>query len=680
MNATLVSGTDSTIDTNGLNTTLSGVLTGDGGLTKVSDGTLVLTGNNAYMGATSVNAGTLQVDGNQSGATGATTVASGATLSGTGTLGGDVTVGNGATLSAGDGAHGVGTLTVNGNLTLDQGATQNFDTGEANTAGGKYNDLVAVGSNLTLGGTLNVAADTAGPDAASGGLDAGVYRIYTYGGGLTDNGETLGTVDAAQGVELGLQTSIAHQVNLVVNDGSLTFWDGGNTGTNHGSDGSSGNGTVDGGSGTWTAMNGAGDDNWTNADGSRNAPWYAGGYAVFEGSAGTVSVSDKDANGDPANVTVSGMQFANNDGKTYVVTGDDLYATTGSTTVRVGDGTDAGAAITADLDTVINDSNVVGGTSLVKTDAGTLVVSKDQTYRGATDIEGGTLQLGTGGTNGSLSGSSAIHNNGTLMVDRSNATTLAQTIDGTGRIMQTGLGQTTLSGVNTYSGGTDIQAGTLIGTTSSFGSGAIVDGSALVVDQDSDGTLANTLNGQGSFTKTGSGLVEIARDDSAFTGATNVMAGTLSVDGSLANSSMTVSNGGTLAGSGTVGATSVASGGTLSPAGNAVGTLTVNGDLNMVAGSTLASNGIAQTTGITQVINGLSYQQMTSDLVKVAGAATLSGGTVDFTVAGAPALKYGQVYTLVSTTNGVIGKYDALATNLQNNYTFISPTLGPVRA
>jgi fibronectin-binding autotransporter adhesin len=70
---------------------LSGLLS-NGGLTKTGSGTLTISANNSYTGATDVNEGKLVVNGNQSTATGAVTVASGASLGGSGTIGGAVTV------------------------------------------------------------------------------------------------------------------------------------------------------------------------------------------------------------------------------------------------------------------------------------------------------------------------------------------------------------------------------------------------------------------------------------------------------------------------------------------------------------------------------------------------------------------------------------------------------------
>ena len=89
------------------------VVSGAGSVNQTA-GITILTGANSYGGATSVNGGTLLVNGDQSAATGLTSV-NGGTIGGSGTIGGDVTIANGATLAPGD-ATGPGTLTINGNL------------------------------------------------------------------------------------------------------------------------------------------------------------------------------------------------------------------------------------------------------------------------------------------------------------------------------------------------------------------------------------------------------------------------------------------------------------------------------------------------------------------------------------------------------------------------------------
>jgi fibronectin-binding autotransporter adhesin len=83
-NAMVFNGTD-TVDTQTNALTLSGALSGSGGLTKIGAGMLTLTGTNTYSGATSVNAGTLFVNGST--ANSAVTVNSGATLARIGTVG-----------------------------------------------------------------------------------------------------------------------------------------------------------------------------------------------------------------------------------------------------------------------------------------------------------------------------------------------------------------------------------------------------------------------------------------------------------------------------------------------------------------------------------------------------------------------------------------------------------------
>ena len=165
-------------------TTFSGVLqngTGTLALTKSGTGTLILTGTSTYSGLTDVQGGLLSVRGTLSNS--AVQVESGATLGGTGTINGAVTVSSGGILSPGN--SGAGTLTV-GSLVLNSGSVSNFELGPAGVVGGGVNDLVAVTGNLTLAGTLNITD--------LGGFGTGVYRLFNYGGTLTNNGMTIGTV------------------------------------------------------------------------------------------------------------------------------------------------------------------------------------------------------------------------------------------------------------------------------------------------------------------------------------------------------------------------------------------------------------------------------------------------------------------------------------------------------
>jgi autotransporter-associated beta strand protein len=169
-------------------------------LTKSGGGTLRLDGTNTYGNGTTVNGGTLLVNGS---ITGTVTVASGATLGGAGLIRGPVTVQSGGILTPGD---GVGTLTIS-NLTLTAGAVLQYQLGAAS-------DLTVVSSNLTVAGTLHVA------DA--GGFGAGTYTLFTYGRTLTYNGLSIGAAPA--GFNYTVDTGTVGQVRLIVSP-ALTAWE-----------------------------------------------------------------------------------------------------------------------------------------------------------------------------------------------------------------------------------------------------------------------------------------------------------------------------------------------------------------------------------------------------------------------------------------------------------------------
>ena len=81
----IVLNADPTVDTQSNTDTISGVISGSGSLDKIGSGTLILTGANTYSGPTDVQAGTLGLRGSLASTV---TVESGATLGGTGSVGG----------------------------------------------------------------------------------------------------------------------------------------------------------------------------------------------------------------------------------------------------------------------------------------------------------------------------------------------------------------------------------------------------------------------------------------------------------------------------------------------------------------------------------------------------------------------------------------------------------------
>ena len=155
------------------------------GLIKDGLGVLVLTGANTYTGDTVVSKGTLIIDGNQSAATGVLIVNSGATLGGSGTIGGAVMASAGSFLKPGNSSKGV--LTVNGPLTLGGNVEMEISTG---TRGVNYDGVnIGAGQLLTYGGTLTLTLTTAVADGTydlfsfTGGSKAGSFDSIAFGGG-----------------------------------------------------------------------------------------------------------------------------------------------------------------------------------------------------------------------------------------------------------------------------------------------------------------------------------------------------------------------------------------------------------------------------------------------------------------------------------------------------------------
>ena len=293
---------------------------------------------------------------------------------------------------------------------------------------------------------------------------------------------------------------------------------------------------------------------------------------------------------------------------------------------------------------------------------------------------GGTLQF-AGANIASALPISLQAAGGTFDTGGNNAT-LSGVINGPGSLTKTGAGTLTLAGASTYTGATWINGGTLqagaINAFSAFsaftvaaggtldlnnfnqtigslaGAGDVTLGSAiLTTGLDNTSTLySGSITGAGGLTKVGSGMV-LLTGASGFTGPTNVNAGILGVNGTLA-SIVFVNSGGTLMGNGSIGGLNVVSGGIVAP-GSSIGTLNVAGNVSFAPGS------------IYQVETNAAGQ---ADKIIASGTTSLSGGTVQVLAENGNYSRQTR-YTILTANGGVTGTF----ANVTSNLAFLTPTL-----
>ncbi len=168
---------------------------------KEGSGKWIFNGSDTYTGTTTVSAGTLMLEGNPVGATGNTSVSSGATLGGGGNIYNDVTFADGSILDPSDQTGGE-TLQAEGAIFAGSNCVINYILG----VGAGVSDRFDIDGALTLDGTINVAAGT--------GFVAGTYTIINYSGVLTNNGLIVGTIP--EGFKAVVNTSTGGQIDLII--------------------------------------------------------------------------------------------------------------------------------------------------------------------------------------------------------------------------------------------------------------------------------------------------------------------------------------------------------------------------------------------------------------------------------------------------------------------------------
>lgn len=588
--------------------TLSGVISGIGGsLVKDGTGTLTLSGANTHTGGTAIMAGKLSVT--QTAALGV----------------GGVT--NQGTLEFAAGADGAYAGTLSG-----AGALNKLGTGSValTAATGSAGAVSVQGGTLGLGDGTAATAFTATSAAVSSGATLTVDRDSTLGltGALTlANGSTL---------------------NLVVGSNAPVI--------------SAASASI-GATGTTLNVNGI--------SGSTAMPFTL--LATTSGITGDFAAVNVGGSGGGATdyLVVTAAKSGNN----YVV--NTSLAWNSPTANPNGVFTLASAAETFDLGTVLanqaaNPATGWDGRSLTKAGDGTLILSAANTYTGTTTLNGGTLRFGIAnaiapssavtlaagttldlnGFNQTLTGLSGAGDialgSATLTAATAANATLSGVISGTGALVKQGAGTLTLTGSNTYSGGTTISAGRLtVASLGALGTGGIVNNAALEFGSTVSGTFAGTLGGNGTVTKLGTGTLALTGNSSAFTGSTSVLGGVLAVNGTLGGA-LTIGSGARLQGTGTVGTTTIASGGRFAP-GNSIGTTNVAGNLTFANGSIFEVE--IDNTGA-------------ADRVNVSGTATIQAGAgVNVTKAGGTYV-YGTRYTILTAAGGITGNFTTLEQNL----------------
>ncbi|TSG14744.1 autotransporter outer membrane beta-barrel domain-containing protein [Salmonella enterica subsp. enterica serovar Corvallis] len=159
------------------------------------------------------------------------------------------------------------------------------------------------------------------------------------------------------------------------------------------------------------------------------------------------------------------------------------------------------------------------GQSLTKTGAGTLILNAENTYTGGTTISDGTLVA----TNVEALGTGNVTDNATLELNTGGD--FDNAISGSGQVVKSGDEMLTLSGANSYTGGTTISGGTLVATNvEALGSGDVTDNATLELN--TGGTFDNVISGSGQVVKSGDDALTLSGNNS-YTGGTLISGGTL---------------------------------------------------------------------------------------------------------------------------------------------------------
>jgi len=620
--------------------TFGGAIIGNGLVRIASDplATITLAGSNisgnSFAGSVQIDSGRLNIAGDFGDVDNfaASLFMNGpdASLGGSGTFYGNIDLSTG-TLAPGSSP---GTLTIAGNLTLGAGTVLNFELSQPGVVGSNINDYVVVGGNLTLDGTLNTIAF--GPN-----YGPGYYRLFTYGGALTDNGLNFGSIAGGFSAQILLNTP--GQVNLLLGSAgaqTIQYWDGFDM------FGNSLAPTGDGGNGIWNSTN----TNWTVPPGyAFNDAWHSM-IGVFAGVAGGVAAIEGVQSFQELRFETDGYALNAVDS-----TVDGLATMGGFSIIDVSSGIDPFTAFIS--------APISGSGGLTKTGTGTLVLAGTNTYSGVTTVSGGTLQVDVAGSlAGAVDNSATFINDGFVAGSLTNSgtainnVTLFQNVTNSGTFTNVGGVAGTLFNNASASNSGTIGAGVsntgTFTTTGIVGFGAVNNAGATF---NASGQINGTFTNNGTFNVTGA-LTGISLLNQAATGTTSLNGNALTIATLLGAGAINFGSGpGLTTGSSNISSTFagvIAGTGQLTKVGT--GTLILSGN-NTYTGGTLISGGTLQlgnggTSGaivgviqdngilainssdaltLSGVISGSGLvQQAGSGTTTLTGANTYSGGTL----------------------------------------------------
>ena len=490
-------------------------------IVKTGAGTWNLAGANTYTGTTAVNAGTLYISGTNS-ATGPTIVSAGALYITGSAATTSISVAGAATLGGTGSATSAAANVANGGiLDFSANAGNTFSLGGVAFAGHATINLDAL-TNYTANPVLSTGALTPSSTAGLITIDAnlgsatvlsGTYDLIRYTGSIGGAGLPAFTI-AVNGIgnrQTATLVNVSNQIDLVVN-GFSPFWSGnqadwratnawtlhpGNTPTTFQTgDGDtfddSAIGSTFGGN---VALNAGNVAPATVTFNNNSLAYTVSGSFGITGSAtltvngpGTVTIAN--SNGYTGATTLAGGQLNlanpaaigsgllalnggvldNTSGSAMTLSGNNPQHWNGSFTFQGSNPLNLGAgavtlsgspAVTVNASTLTLGGPISGG-ALTLNGFGTLLLTASNTYTGATTINSGTLQLGSGaaGKDGSINSTALVNDNATLAYNLAASQTASYAIGGFGGVALNS-GNLTLLGSNTYSAGTSINGGTL---------------------------------------------------------------------------------------------------------------------------------------------------------------------------------------------------------------------------